>query len=115
MYHHLTTCDPPRPSLGKRIDLSEYRDPVQHVMLSPTSTPISVIQPTPVSTNPVMTIAGPVLPYTPVTPNFPSHSQNPLEPGASVGEQGTSSKIQDLFPAYLGVKSPTEFRGKCCL
>ncbi|XP_054144915.1 calcineurin-binding protein cabin-1 isoform X3 [Melozone crissalis] len=91
MYQHLTTCDPPRPSLGKRIDLSEYRDPVQHLMLSPTSAPVSVIQPTPVSTNPVVTVPDPVLPYTPTTPNFPSHSQSSLEPGAAVGEQGDIS------------------------
>ncbi|XP_077043838.1 calcineurin-binding protein cabin-1 isoform X3 [Agelaius phoeniceus] len=91
MYQHLTTCDPPRPSLGKRIDLSEYRDPVQHLMLSPTSTPVSVIQPTPVSTNAVVTVPDPVLPYTPTTPNFPSHSQSSLEPGAPVGEQGDIS------------------------
>ncbi|XP_063029019.1 calcineurin-binding protein cabin-1 isoform X5 [Melospiza melodia melodia] len=91
MYQHLTTCDPPRPSLGKRIDLSEYRDPVQHLMLSPTSTPVSVIQATPVSTNPVVTVPDPVLPYTPTTPNFPSHSQSSLEPGAAVGEQGDIS------------------------
>ncbi|OXB73284.1 UNVERIFIED_CONTAM: hypothetical protein H355_008260, partial [Colinus virginianus] len=86
MYQHLTTCDPPRPSLGKRIDLSEYRDPVQHLVLSPTSTPVSVIQPTPVSTTAVVTVPEPVLAYTPVTPNFPSHSQNSLEPGATVGD-----------------------------
>ncbi|XP_064296324.1 calcineurin-binding protein cabin-1 [Phalacrocorax carbo] len=91
MYHHLTTRDPPRPSLGKRIDLSEYRDPVQQLILSPTSTHVSVIQPTPVSTNPVVTVPDPVLPYTPTTPNFPSHSQNSLEPGAAVGEQGDIS------------------------
>uniref|UniRef100_A0A8C3VH67 Calcineurin binding protein 1 n=1 Tax=Catharus ustulatus TaxID=91951 RepID=A0A8C3VH67_CATUS len=92
MYQHLTTCDPPRPSLGKRIDLSEYRDPVQHLMLSPTSTPVSVIQPTPVSTNPVVTMPDPVLPYTPTTPNFPSHSQSSLEPGAAVGDISAGDK-----------------------
>uniref|UniRef100_A0A3Q1EPA2 Calcineurin-binding protein cabin-1 n=1 Tax=Acanthochromis polyacanthus TaxID=80966 RepID=A0A3Q1EPA2_9TELE len=27
MYRHQTTCEPPRPSLGRRIDLSEYQDP----------------------------------------------------------------------------------------
>ncbi|KAJ7994185.1 hypothetical protein DPEC_G00263290 [Dallia pectoralis] len=27
MYRHQTTCDPPRPSLGRRIDLSQYSDP----------------------------------------------------------------------------------------
>ncbi|XP_042721504.1 calcineurin-binding protein cabin-1 isoform X5 [Lagopus leucura] len=91
MYHHLTTCDPPRPSLGKRIDLSEYRDPGQHLVLSPTSTPVSVIQPTPVSTTAVVAMPEPVLAYTPVTPSFPSHSQNSLEPGAAVGEQGDMS------------------------
>ncbi|NXF87047.1 CABIN protein, partial [Eubucco bourcierii] len=92
MYHYLTTCDPPRPSLGRRIDLSEYRDPVQHLMLSPTSTPVSVIQPTPASTNPVVTVPDPVLPYTPTTPNFPSHSQNSLEPGATVGDIAAGDK-----------------------
>ncbi|POI34268.1 hypothetical protein CIB84_001980, partial [Bambusicola thoracicus] len=92
MYHHLTTCDPPRPSLGKRIDLSEYRDPVQHLVLSPTSTPVSVIQPTPVSTTAVVTMPEPVLAYTPVTPNFPSHSQNSLEPGSTVGDISAGDK-----------------------
>lgn len=92
MYHHLTTCDPPRPSLGKRIDLSEYRDPVQHLVLSPTSTPVSVIQPTPVSTAAVVTMPEPVLAYTPVTPNFPSHSQNSLEPGSTVGDISAGDK-----------------------
>uniref|UniRef100_A0A8C9ENT0 Calcineurin binding protein 1 n=1 Tax=Pavo cristatus TaxID=9049 RepID=A0A8C9ENT0_PAVCR len=100
MYHHLTTCDPPRPSLGKRIDLSEYRDPVQHLVLSPTSTPVSVIQPTPVSTTAVVTVPEPVLAYTPVTPNFPSHSQNSLEPGATVGD--IFSNATNCFrPAFL--------------
>ncbi|KAM8797734.1 calcineurin-binding protein cabin-1 [Eudromia elegans] len=91
MYHHLTTCDPPRPSLGKRIDLSEYRDPVQQLILSPTSAPVSVIQPTPVNTNPVVTMPDPVLTYTPVTPSLPSQNQNLLEPGATAGEQGDTS------------------------
>ncbi|XP_059920768.1 calcineurin-binding protein cabin-1 [Gadus macrocephalus] len=27
MYRHQTTCEPPQPSLGRRVDLSEYRDP----------------------------------------------------------------------------------------
>uniref|UniRef100_A0A8C2Y9N5 Calcineurin-binding protein cabin-1 n=1 Tax=Coturnix japonica TaxID=93934 RepID=A0A8C2Y9N5_COTJA len=92
MYHHLTTCDPPRPSLGKRIDLSEYREPVQHLVLSPTSTPVSVIQPTPVSTTAVVTMPEPMLAYTPVTLNFPSHSQNSLEPGATVGDISAGDK-----------------------
>ncbi|MGH0151442.1 UNVERIFIED_CONTAM: hypothetical protein FKN15_024092 [Acipenser sinensis] len=44
MYRHQTTCEPPRPSLGKRIDLSEYQDP-DRLHTSPLSfTPVSVIQ-----------------------------------------------------------------------
>ncbi|XP_041083893.1 calcineurin-binding protein cabin-1-like isoform X3 [Polyodon spathula] len=44
MYRHQTTCEPPRPSLGKRIDLSEYQDP-DRLHTSPQSfTPVSVIQ-----------------------------------------------------------------------
>ncbi|KYO31630.1 calcineurin-binding protein cabin-1 isoform E [Alligator mississippiensis] len=92
MYHHLTTCEPPRPSLGKRIDLSEYQDPIQHLVISPTSTPVSVIQANPVSTNPVVTMTDPVLTYTPVTPHFPSHSQNLLEPVAPVGDTSAGDK-----------------------
>ncbi|EMP32143.1 Calcineurin-binding protein cabin-1, partial [Chelonia mydas] len=92
MYHHLTTCEPPRPSLGKRIDLSEYQDPVQHLILSPTSTPVSVIQPNPVSTNPVVTMSDPVLTYTPMTPNFSGHSENLLEPVMPIGDTTVSDK-----------------------
>uniref|UniRef100_A0A452HDG2 Calcineurin-binding protein cabin-1 n=1 Tax=Gopherus agassizii TaxID=38772 RepID=A0A452HDG2_9SAUR len=92
MYHHLTTCEPPRPSLGKRIDLSEYQDPVQHLILSPTSTPVSVIQPNPVSTNPVVTISDPVLTYTPMTPSFSSHNENLLEPVMPIGDTTVSDK-----------------------
>ncbi|CAJ0932529.1 unnamed protein product [Ranitomeya imitator] len=29
MYCHLTTCEPPRPSLGKRVDLTDYKDVTQ--------------------------------------------------------------------------------------
>ncbi|XP_010215728.1 PREDICTED: calcineurin-binding protein cabin-1-like [Tinamus guttatus] len=92
MYHHLTTCDPPRPSLGKRIDLSEYRDPVQQLILSPTSTPVSVIQPTPVNTNPVATMPDPVLTYTSVASNFPSQNQNLLESVVTVGDASSVDK-----------------------
>uniref|UniRef100_A0A8C0GBD3 Calcineurin binding protein 1 n=1 Tax=Chelonoidis abingdonii TaxID=106734 RepID=A0A8C0GBD3_CHEAB len=106
MYHHLTTCEPPRPSLGKRIDLSEYQDPVQHLILSPTSTPVSVIQPNPVSTNPVVTISDPVLTYTPVTPSFSSHNENLLEPVMPIGEQSKRDwKISVVFRnVYLLLK-----------
>lgn len=44
MYKHQTTCEPPRPSLGRRIDLSEYRDPNFLQNLPQLSSPVSVGQ-----------------------------------------------------------------------
>ncbi|XP_063769078.1 calcineurin-binding protein cabin-1 isoform X2 [Pseudophryne corroboree] len=38
-YRHLTTCEPPRPSLGKRIDLTDYKDPEHLLHVSQTSSP----------------------------------------------------------------------------
>ncbi|MEE6525814.1 hypothetical protein FKM82_026069, partial [Ascaphus truei] len=77
MYRHLTTCEPPRPSLGKRIDLAEYRDPAQLCPPPPASTPISIAPETPI----IPTPPTPVLPAVelppalpPVTPTVFSHS-----------------------------------------
>uniref|UniRef100_A0A672HWL7 Calcineurin binding protein 1 n=1 Tax=Salarias fasciatus TaxID=181472 RepID=A0A672HWL7_SALFA len=42
MYKHQTTCEPPRPSLGRRIDLSEYKDPNFLQNLPQPSSPVSV-------------------------------------------------------------------------
>lgn len=87
MYNHLTTCEPPRPSLGRRIDLSDYRDPSQPPVSSVAVTPVSVIQPSPVSANPAVPVVEPVLSYTPVaTAGFPLHSASLLETGIPPGE-----------------------------
>ncbi|XP_073530466.1 calcineurin-binding protein cabin-1 isoform X1 [Phyllobates terribilis] len=75
MYCHLTTCGPPRPSLGKRVDLTDYKDVTQldgvpqslhltdKVIDEPrTSNPpapvVSVAEPTPTisTTNPVAVV-----------------------------------------------------------
>uniref|UniRef100_A0A8C7TMK2 Calcineurin-binding protein cabin-1 n=1 Tax=Oncorhynchus mykiss TaxID=8022 RepID=A0A8C7TMK2_ONCMY len=51
MYRHQTTCEPPRPSLGRRIDLSQYRDPNCLQALPPEPCPpVSDIQTIPSST-----------------------------------------------------------------
>uniref|UniRef100_A0A3Q2D2M9 Calcineurin-binding protein cabin-1 n=1 Tax=Cyprinodon variegatus TaxID=28743 RepID=A0A3Q2D2M9_CYPVA len=42
MYKHQTTCEPPRPSLGRRIDLSAYRDPSFPQNLPQPSSPVSM-------------------------------------------------------------------------
>lgn len=90
MYNHLTTCEPPRPSLGKRIDLSDYQDPSHPLMSSVVVAPVSVIQSSPVSANPAMTVAEPVLSYSPVAAtSFPLHSPSLLETSVPMGEQAS--------------------------
>uniref|UniRef100_A0A8C2ZVY3 Calcineurin-binding protein cabin-1 n=1 Tax=Cyclopterus lumpus TaxID=8103 RepID=A0A8C2ZVY3_CYCLU len=56
MYRHQTTCEPPRPSLGRRIDLSEYRDPNFLQNLPQPSSPVSVGQITVLSSSPMTAI-----------------------------------------------------------
>lgn len=90
MYNHLTTCEPPRPSLGKRIDLSDYQDPSHPLMSSVVVAPVSVIQSSPVSANPAVTVAEPVLSYSPVAAtSFPLHSPSLLETSVPMGEQAS--------------------------
>ncbi|XP_007955587.1 calcineurin-binding protein cabin-1, partial [Orycteropus afer afer] len=87
MYTHLTTCEPPRPSLGKRIDLSDYQDATPQLAASTVLPPVSVIQPPPVSTPLPGTGAEPVLTYSPVAAaSFPRHSPSLLETGLAVGD-----------------------------
>lgn len=100
MYQHLTTCEPPRPSLGKRIDLLEYQDLDQHLPTPVTSAPVSVIQPNPISSNPVVSVTELLLTYTPVTPTFPS--PNMLD---SVNPSGKEDVCQGLY-FEMGFFSP---------
>ncbi|XP_069850542.1 calcineurin-binding protein cabin-1 isoform X1 [Dipodomys merriami] len=93
MYNHLTTCEPPRPSLGKRIDLSDYQDPSQLLASSMVMMPISVIQPSPVSTNTAVAVAEPVLSYASVaTASFPLHSSGLLETSTPIGDMSGGDK-----------------------
>lgn len=93
MYNHLTTCEPPRPSLGKRIDLSDYQDPSQLLAPSVEVTPVSVVQPSPVGTNPAVAVTEPVLSYTSVTTaSFPLHSPGLLDTGAPMGDVSGGDK-----------------------
>ncbi|XP_011944938.1 PREDICTED: calcineurin-binding protein cabin-1 isoform X3 [Cercocebus atys] len=86
MYNHLTTCEPPRPSLGKRIDLSDYQDPSQPLASSVVVTPVNVIQPSTVSTSPAVAVAEPVVYTSVATTSFPLHSPGLLETGAPMGD-----------------------------
>ena len=49
MYRHQTTCEAPRPSLGRRIDLSEYQDPNCLQGIPQPASPASVSQTVPSS------------------------------------------------------------------
>ncbi|XP_048199505.1 calcineurin-binding protein cabin-1 isoform X2 [Perognathus longimembris pacificus] len=93
MYNHLTTCEPPRPSLGKRIDLSDYQDPSQLLASSMVMAPISVIQPSPVSTSTAVAVPDPVLSYASVaTASFPLHSTSLLETSTPIGDMSGGDK-----------------------
>lgn len=102
MYNHLTTCEPPRPSLGKRIDLSDYQDPSRPPASSVVMTPVSMMQPSPISANPAVSVAEPVLSYASVaTASFPLHSSGLLETGAPVGKQAVFTT-----PMKVGAPAP---------
>lgn len=51
MYRHQTTCEPPCPSLGRRINLSQYRNPncLQALPPEPCPPPVSEIKTIPSS------------------------------------------------------------------
>ncbi|XP_006746122.1 calcineurin-binding protein cabin-1 [Leptonychotes weddellii] len=105
MYNHLTTCEPLRPSLGKRIDLSDYRDPSQPLVSSVVVAPVSVIQPSPVPANPAVAVAESVLSYAPVAAaSFPLHSPSLLETGVPAGEE-PSWECLGLFQIDKNLKS----------
>ncbi|KAM7391669.1 hypothetical protein PAMP_022338 [Pampus punctatissimus] len=68
MYKHQTTCEPPRPSLGHRIDLSEYRDPNFLQNLPRPSSPVNTVQTTVLSSSPSSSLPPPALPEPIVLP-----------------------------------------------
>ncbi|XP_042300571.1 calcineurin-binding protein cabin-1-like, partial [Sceloporus undulatus] len=75
-YRHMTTCELPRPSLGKRVDLLEYQD-LDRISDGVTASvdAVSIIQTNTVhggGGDPVTPVSEPVLTFTPVTPTFPN-------------------------------------------
>ncbi|XP_043924776.1 calcineurin-binding protein cabin-1 isoform X3 [Protopterus annectens] len=98
MYQYQTTCEPPQPSLGKRIDLSEYKDPATALLTVPVSTPVSVIQANPVVVNPVSVVTEPASTITMVPLGLSVQHQNILEAvtvtDISVGGDKTKNKAK---------------------
>ncbi|XP_077377463.1 calcineurin-binding protein cabin-1 isoform X2 [Festucalex cinctus] len=62
MYRYQTTCGPPRPSLGRRIDLSAYRDRSFLQNLPEPSSPLGTVQTTALSSSPSSSLPPTVLP-----------------------------------------------------
>ncbi|XP_006901491.1 PREDICTED: calcineurin-binding protein cabin-1 [Elephantulus edwardii] len=87
MYNHLTTCEPPRPSLGQSIDLSDYQDPGPELASCVEAPPVSLVQLPPVSVPPAGVVTEPVLAYVSVpAASFPRHSPSLIEPGLPGGD-----------------------------
>ncbi|XP_032373176.1 calcineurin-binding protein cabin-1 isoform X3 [Etheostoma spectabile] len=89
MYRHQTTCEPPRPSLGRRIDLSEYRDPNFLQNLPQPSSPVSMGQTTVLSSSPSSSLPPMALPEPAVLPQ-PS-TQPQITPAQNTVEVTTSA------------------------
>lgn len=75
MYKHQTTCEPPRPSLGRRIDLSEYRDPNVLQNLPQPSSPVSMSHTTVLSSSPSSSLPPVMFPEPTVLPQSGPHPQ----------------------------------------
>ncbi|XP_072561879.1 calcineurin-binding protein cabin-1 isoform X2 [Paramormyrops kingsleyae] len=91
MYQYQTTCEPPRPSLGRRIDLSEYRDPERPPAPPPAFTPVSVIQTLSSATT------SPSLPPPPTVDQLaPTHT--PPQPLPHNGQSQTPLEVAPTAP-----------------
>ncbi|XP_033475450.1 calcineurin-binding protein cabin-1 isoform X3 [Epinephelus lanceolatus] len=89
MYRHQTTCEPPRPSLGRRIDLSEYRDPNFLQNLPQPSSPVSMGQTTVLSSSPSSSLPPMALPEPAVLPQPGTQPQ--ITPAQTTVEVTTSA------------------------
>lgn len=104
MYKHQTTCEPPRPSLGRRIDLSEYRDPALLLNLPQPSSPISVgpstiLSSSPSSSLPPVILAEPAVQAQTAPPQM-SLTQSTVEVTTSVLPIGLLLLLTDEASGY---------------
>ncbi|XP_054867737.1 calcineurin-binding protein cabin-1 isoform X2 [Amphiprion ocellaris] len=89
MYRHQTTCEPPRPSLGRKIDLSEYRDPNFLQNLPQPTSPISMGQTTVLSSSPSSSLPPVTFPEPVVLPQC--STQPHITPSQTTVEVTTSA------------------------
>ncbi|KAJ0068038.1 hypothetical protein NL108_015078 [Boleophthalmus pectinirostris] len=102
MYRHQTTCEPPRPSLGRRIDLSEYRDPNFLENLPQPKSPVSISQTTAVSSSPSSSLPPLTFSEPVVTPQ--TSSQPPIIPTLTTVE--VASTTVPSVASIMEVKKP---------
>ncbi|KAG7480660.1 hypothetical protein MATL_G00058640 [Megalops atlanticus] len=114
MYRHQTTCEPPQPSLGRRIDLSEYRDPAR-LQASPQSfTPVSVIQTLP-SSSPSSSLppVSDMPPLTqPTTLTQIAQNQNTVEVSTTAPAMAADSSLSDKVKKATKRKRVMEDNGE---
>ncbi|XP_035292107.1 calcineurin-binding protein cabin-1 isoform X1 [Anguilla anguilla] len=114
MYRHQTTCEPPRPGLGRRIDLSEYRDPARSHAPPQTFTPVSVIQTLP-SSSPSSSLPPasepPPLPQPPALVQMPL-SQNTVEVTTSAPVMAVDPSLSDKVKKATKRKRTMEENGE---
>ncbi|KAM6954444.1 calcineurin-binding protein cabin-1 [Aplochiton taeniatus] len=99
MYRHQSTCEPPRPSLGHRIDLSTYRDPNCLQELPLPSSPVSVGQATVPSSSPSSSLPPIALPEAP--------APAPAQPSATAVQIATSQATVEITTTASPVVSST--------
>ncbi|XP_051829345.1 calcineurin-binding protein cabin-1 isoform X3 [Antechinus flavipes] len=89
-YAHFTSCEPPQPSLGKRIELAEYRDPAALSVPAPPAAPpaVSIAPPPPA----VAAAPEPLFPFSAVAPAFSLPNPSLLEAVAPLGDASGGDK-----------------------
>ncbi|XP_061115858.1 calcineurin-binding protein cabin-1 isoform X1 [Conger conger] len=114
MYRHQTTCEPPRPGLGRRIDLSEYRDPARLQTLPQTFTPVSVIQTLPCSSpsSSLPPVSEPPPIPQPTTLAQIAQSQNTVEVTTSAPIMAVDSSLSDKVKKATKRKRTMEENGE---
>ncbi|XP_044131457.1 calcineurin-binding protein cabin-1 isoform X2 [Bufo gargarizans] len=102
MYRHLTTCEPPRPSLGKRIDLTDYKDVTQPDHLPPNPPLTDKVTDTPTPSAPAVPVTEPTPPAI-STPN-PVVSSQTINYSTSVQDFGSATDQSSGDKIKKGVK-----------
>ncbi|XP_075688174.1 calcineurin-binding protein cabin-1 isoform X2 [Rhinoderma darwinii] len=95
MYRHLTTCEPPRPSLGKRVDLTDYKDITQLDPVPQTSSLTEkVIDPpsTPTPSTPTVLVTEPTLTICTTNPVVSSQINNDCSAAQDQSKKGVKRK-----------------------